>query len=97
MLIKPFFEFLNKVFDTKNKKIIWSCLFILLMIAIYNIFFRYEYKIYKKGYNGQVIRVDKLTGKAIWYMPEYQQPKSVRKENNTGLYDDIDREVEEEN
>lgn len=93
MLIKPFFEFLNKYFDSKNKKVIWSCILILSLIAIYNIFFRYEYKVYKRGYSAQVVRVDRLTGKAIWYIPEYQPQRNNYKTKNTGLYDDIDKEV----
>ena len=97
MLIKPFFEFLNKIFNTKNKRILAIIIFALSLITIYNLFFRYEYRIYKKGHNGQVIRVDKLTGKAIWYMPEYKEQIKHRKDTESGLFDEIDKEVEEKN
>ena len=75
MLVKPFFKFLDKIFNTKNKKAISICILILLMVAIYNTLFRYEYKIYNKKSYPQVIKIDKLTGKSVWYVPEYIENK----------------------
>ena len=48
-----------------NKKEICIILVIIAVCVIYQLFFRYEYKIYEGSYNrGYVVKLDKLTGKA---------------------------------
>ena len=58
-------EFCQKVIKEENKKIVFIILGILILCVIYQLFFRYEYKIYEGSYNrGYVVKLDRLTGKA---------------------------------
>ena len=58
-------EFCKKVIKEENKKIVYILLGIVILCIIYQIFFRYEYKIYEDKYSrGYVVKLDRLTGKA---------------------------------
>lgn len=76
-------------FNTKEK--ILTAVFLIITLAFgYNLFFRYEYKIYKDvewdgGY--YVIKLDKFTGEADIDYLTYSGSK---------LYADIDKEIKKE-
>ena len=65
-----------------------------MIIILYNLFFRYEYKIYEhKLYGATVIKLDKLTGKSTKSYPQkiiYDKNLDLKNTNNdkkyTGLY-----------
>jgi len=65
------YEFLQKIIS--NKKIAIGILAAVLLASSYQLLFRYKYRTYKDGVGRvQIIRVDRLTGKSIFYYPEYQ-------------------------
>lgn len=69
-----------------NKKIIYVTLGIIALCFIYQLFFRYEYKIYEDKYSrGYVVKLDRLTGKVT---QKYAEKESI--------FADIDKEVQKE-
>ena len=71
MLIHPIFKNLDKY--TKKSFVIFIAVSVLISL-IYQLFFRYEYKIYK-GHPTYVIKLDKLTGKSTYTQPIYTKNK----------------------
>ena len=68
-----------------DKKVIFIVLVILAICLIYQLFFRYEYKIYKGNNNNAfVVKLDKLTGKS-----EVREP--LKKDFFTDLEEKIER------
>jgi hypothetical protein len=53
-----------KSLKEENKKYLYIALGIISICLIYQVFFRYEYKIYEGKYGGYVLKLDRLTGKA---------------------------------
>lgn len=65
------FKFKNKLIDfiQKNtKSILITIIGIAVFVVVYNLFFRYDYKIINEG--RKVIKIDKLTGKTTYSHPE---------------------------
>ena len=65
------FKFKNKLIDfiQKNtKNILITIIGTAVLVVVYNLFFRYEYKVVKEG--RKVIKIDKLTGKTTYSHPE---------------------------
>lgn len=70
----------------ENKKQIYIILGIIAICFIYQLFFRYEYKIYEDKYSrGYVVKLDRLTGKVT---QKYAEKESI--------FADIDKEVAKE-
>lgn len=65
-------DFISKSIKEENKKYLYIALGIIAICFIYQIFFRYEYKIYEGKYGGYVVKLDRLTGKAT---QEYAKKK----------------------
>lgn len=68
------------------KKILFVTFVIIIICFIYQLFFRYEYKIYEDKYSrGYVVKLDRLTGKVT---QKYAEKESI--------FADIDKEVAKE-
>lgn len=68
------------------KKIVLVTFVIIIICVIYQLFFRYEYKIYEDKYSrGYVVKLDRLTGKVT---QKYAEKESI--------FADIDKEVQKE-
>lgn len=51
----------------------------LMLATAYQVNFRYKYRTYKDSFGRvQVIKVDRLTGKSIFYYPEYIEQKKAK-------------------
>ena len=56
-----------------SKKIAIGILAAVLLASSYQLLFRYKYRTYKDGIGRvQVIKIDRLTGKSVFYYPEHQ-------------------------
>lgn len=65
----------NKVFYDSRLKLI-AISVVILFAVVYQLFFRYEYKINNhKIYGTQVVKLDKLTGKSTVSYPEFVENK----------------------
>lgn len=104
-------SFILKSIKKENKKYLYIALGIIVIFSIYQIFFRYEYKIYEDKYSrGYVVKLDRLTGKVTQKYAEEEKKKIKRKKltkleceelykdsQNGSLFADISLDVYNEN
>lgn len=70
---KKLYLFLANIF---RYRVVFVFCLILSVACVYNFTFRYKYRTYKDSVGRvQVIKIDKLTGKSIFYYPEYKMQK----------------------